>query len=395
MTPITQTPIARDPVTQPPMTRTPITQAQADARRVRREDYVSCTVAFIDCKTPGSHLKENYSIIGPGVTSSDDQVVNLPERHGFNIGAAAMPHGITNNLHIHFTAEVFIVQKGTWTFRWGSRGENEVTGRAGDIVSVPTWVFRGFTNAGEDDGWLFTVLGGDNTGGVIFHPEIIREAAEYGLYISADNRLIDASRGDPVPPEEGRIPPMPAEEVAALREVGRDEMMSRIVARADRDFRPGFVDRDLPGHGAEIAPVIGHGLTQNRDHAAPITNPHGFSAEWLRLAPGASVGPFALDEKMVLLVHEGAMRVDYADGGGASVGLDAWDTYSVPEGAMRTLSNPGDAPCEALVVVAGDHRKRPAFAPEVLEAAREGGLALDAGGFVAKAALLPSYGRAG
>lgn len=373
----------------------PITQDQAQARHVSRDDYVSCTVAFIDCKKPGSHLKENYSIIGPGVTSSDEQIVNLPEKHGFNVGAAAMPNGITNNLHIHFTAEVFIVQRGEWTFRWGSKGENEVTGRAGDIVSVPTWIFRGFTNAGPDDGWLFTILGGDNTGGVIFHPDIIREAADHGLYISSENRLIDTSRGDAVPPETGRIPPMPDADVAELREVSRAEMMSRVVARADRDFRPAFVDLALPGGGAQIAPVIGFGMTQNRNHAAPITNPHGFSAEWMRLEPGQSVGPFALAEKMVLIVHDGGLRVDYADGGGASVDVGAWDTYSVPEGTFRTLTATGDTVCEVLVVISGDHRKRPVFAPEVLEAARAAGTGLDAGGFVAKTSLLPVYGRAG
>lgn len=372
-----------------------ITQDQAEARHVKRDDYVSCTVAFIDCKKPGSHLKENYSIIGPGVTSSAEQVINLPEAHGFNIGAAAMPHGITNNLHIHFTAEVFIVQRGEWTFRWGSKGENEVLGRAGDIVSVPTWIFRGFTNAGPDDGWLFTILGGDNTGGVIFHPDIIREAADYGLYISSENRLIDTSRGDAVPPEEDRIPPMPDSDVVALREVSRDEMMSRIVAKADRDFRPAFIDQGLRGGGAEIAPVIGHGITQNRDHAAPITNPHGFSVEWLRLRPGQSVGPFALDEKMVLIAHEGRFGVDFPDGGNTSVEVDAWDTFSVPGGVSRRITALGDAPVEILVVVAGDHRKRPAFAPDVIEAAKAAGLGLDAGGFVAKASLLPAYRWAG
>ena len=371
-----------------------MTQKDAEARHAKRDDYVSCTVAFIDCKKPGSHLKENYSIIGPGVTSSDDQVVNLPEAHGFNIGAAAMPNGITNNLHIHFTAEVFIVQKGEWTFRWGSNGENEVVGRASDIISVPTWIFRGFTNTGPDNGWLFTILGGDNTGGVIFHPEIIREAADFGLYISSDNRLIDTSQGDEVPPEEGRIPPMPDADVADLREVSREEMMSRIVTRDARDFRPAFIDQILPDGGAEIAPVIGYGITQNREHAAPITNPHGFSAEWLRLQPGQSVGPFTLNEKMVLIVHEGGARLDF-DGGDASVEVNEWDTYSVPGGVQRRLTGVGDVPVEILVVVSGDHRKRPVFAPEIITAAKEAGLGLDAGGFVAKASLLPVYGRAG
>lgn len=374
---------------------TTLSQSEADARRVRRSDYVSCTVAFIDCKKPGSHLKENYSIIGPGVTSSSDQVINLPEAHGFNIGAAAMPNGITNNLHIHFTAEVFIVQKGEWTFRWGSNGENEFVGRAGDIVSVPTWIFRGFTNTGPDDGWLFTVLGGDNTGGVIFHPDIIREAADYGLYISSENTLIDTSRGDPVPAPEDCIPPMPDAEVAALRDISHAEMRRRVVTEADRDFRPAFIDRDLPGCGAELAPVIGHGLTQNREHVAPITNPHGFSVDWLRLAPGHRVSPFTLDDKMVLIVRHGRMKLSFNDGADVAVTLEPWDTYSVPAGVLRSIAAVGDAAAEALVVVSGDHRKRPGFAPAVLAAAQDGGLGLDAGGFVAKAALLPLYRRAG
>lgn len=372
-----------------------ITQEFAETRHIKRSDYVSCTVAFIDCKKPGSDTKENYSIIGPGVTSSAEQVINLPEAHGFNIGAAAMPNGITNNLHVHFTAEVFIVQAGEWTFRWGSNGENEVTGHKGDIVSVPTWIFRGFTNAGPDDGWLFTILGGDNTGGVIFHPEIIREAADYGLYISSENKLIDTSRGDEVPPESGRIPPMPDEDVARLRTVSREEMMTRVVTAGARDFRPAFIDQGLAAGGAQIAPVIGLGMTQNRDHAAPISNAHGFSAEWLLIKPGQSVGPFATDEKMVLMMNEGQMQIDYADGGGASITVNAWDTYSVPAGAMRTFTAKGDTAVEALVVLSGDHRKRPTFAPEVLSAAKEAGLGLDANGFVAKAALLPRYGWAG
>ena len=373
---------------------TTLTIDDAKGRHVRRSDYVSCTVAFIDCRKPGSHLKENYSIIGPGVSSSADQVVNLPEPHGFNIGAAAMPNGITNNQHIHFTAEVFIVQRGEWIFRWGTQGEHEIRGTAGDIVSVPTWIFRGFTNAGPDDGWLFTILGGDVTGGVIFHPDIIREAADYGLYISNDNALIDTSRGDPVPDEAGRLPPMPDEDVARLKEVSPQEMRERVVTRDGRDFRPGFVDRALPGGGAEVAPVIGHGITQNRDHAAPITNPHGFSADWLRLAGGQRVGPFTLDEKMVLIVHEGRLRVILNEAADVAVEVDAWDTYSIPGGAVRSIEAIGEG-AEALVVVSGDQRKRPRFAREVLDAALEHDVALDAGGYVAKASLLPGHRRNG
>src|SRR5215218_10039884 len=108
-----------------------ITTDEAETRLIKRSDYVSCSVAFIDCKTPGSHMKENYSLIGPGVTSSPDQVVNLREPHGFNIGAAAMPNGITNNLHIHFPARGFPWFKGEGKVRRGTNGEEGEIRRKG------------------------------------------------------------------------------------------------------------------------------------------------------------------------------------------------------------------------------------------------------------------------
>jgi mannose-6-phosphate isomerase-like protein (cupin superfamily) len=368
-----------------------LTQEQAESRRVKRSDYTSCSVAFIDCKKPGSHLKENYAIIGPGVSSANDQFVNLPEAHGFNVGAAGMPNGITNNLHIHFTAEVFIVQKGSWTFRWGSNGEHSFEAQEGDVLSVPTWIFRGFTNTGSDDGWIFTMLGGDNTGGVIFHPDIITEAAEYGLYISKENMLIDTSQGDPLPVEGETIPPMRAEDLAALREISPEEMGERIVANADRDFRPAFIDANLPGCGAELAPILGYGITQNRDHAPKITNPHTFSMEWLRIQPGQKVSSFILDEKMVMIMRKGAMRLHLNEGGDVTLDLNAWETYSVPDGVVRSFECLGDEATEILVAVTGDHRKWPRFQPAVIEAARQNGMALDAGGYAAKASLLPNY----
>ncbi|UYM24835.1 hypothetical protein NQP46_20520 [Streptomyces albus] len=121
-----------------------VSTAELGQRTVRRSDFVSCNQAFIDCRTPGSDRKENYAMIGPGVSQSSGQFVNLRLPHGYNIGAAAMPHGITNNLHLHYTAEVFVCTAGEYLLRWGADGtEGELLLKAGDIASVPTWIFRG------------------------------------------------------------------------------------------------------------------------------------------------------------------------------------------------------------------------------------------------------------
>lgn len=367
---------------------------EAARRLIRKSDTVSCSVAFIDCKTPGSHLKENYALIGPGVTSSTDQVINLREPHGFNIGAAAMPNGITNNLHVHFTAEVFMCFRGTWTFRWGPHGDDgEYVGSAGDIVSVPTWIYRGFTNVGPDDGWLFTCLGGDNTGGIIWHPSILKGAAQHGLYLRKDNVLVDTSTGAPKPPDEDLIEPMPDAEIAKLRRWTPEEMRRRVVTVADRVYsRHALLDACLPGHASEIAPVIGHGISQDRDQQPPIVNPHGFSMEWLRLPPGQSVSSFRIPQKQVLIVHGGAVEITLNRGPDeVRLELGAWDTYSVPGSVWRSIANHADIPAEILVITSGDERKRPEWAPEVLDAAAAQGLALDANGYVAPVRLLPDY----
>jgi hypothetical protein len=182
---------------------------------------------------------------------------------------------------------------------------------------------------------------------------------------------------------------MPAEEVAKLRDISPKAMRQRVVAKAERDFRNAFID----GGGAELAPVIGHGMTQNREHSAPITNPHGFSVEWLRLGAGQSVSPFTLSEKMVLILRKGSMRLLLNDGGTVVVDLQEWETYSVPAGVVRAIETIGDGTAEALVVVSGDQRKFPQFSDQVLQTAKSQGLSLDAGGYIATASLLPHYHR--
>ena len=51
-------------------------------RIVRYADLVPCFDAFIDTRTPGSDKKENFTIIGPGVSENPNQHVHIAEPHG-------------------------------------------------------------------------------------------------------------------------------------------------------------------------------------------------------------------------------------------------------------------------------------------------------------------------
>lgn len=367
-----------------------IEQNEANSRLIKQSQYVACTEAFLDCRIPGSVPKSNYSLIGPGVTQNKSQVINLKEPHGFNIGAAAMPNGVTNNLHVHFTAEVFMCTRGEWLFRWGPKGEQGTyLAKAGDIVSIPTWIFRGFTNAGDDNGWLFTCLGGDNTGGVIWSPDIMRAANESGLYLSEKNELIDVAKGQSLADGEQFIAPFPQDAIDELRIVSPDEMATRISTHENRQFSErAFLDFSLEGHGCSLASVIGYGLTQDRNQHPPITNPHGFSLEFLKIAPGKSLGSFKIKEKMVIINVKGQLDIEYNQGQpSVSVTMGEEDTCSIPGDVWRKFVNNGSVTVEAIVIISGDSRKHPEFCDEVVTQAENNGWLLDANRYLVKKGL--------
>ena len=80
-----------------------------ESRLVRYGELIPCKTAFIDTHTPGSNQKENFTIIGSGVSENPEQHVHINIPHGFNIGAAGQPPKCNNSLHSHRTAEVFFV----------------------------------------------------------------------------------------------------------------------------------------------------------------------------------------------------------------------------------------------------------------------------------------------
>ena len=379
-----------------------MTPQELQRRHIRRSQYVSCDDAFIDVRLPGSKPKENYSIIGPGVTQNASQVINLREPHGFNIGAAGMAPGITNNLHLHFTAEVFVVCEGRFTLRWGVTGdEGELPLEEGDVLCMPPWMFRGFSNTGTRHGFLMTVLGGDDTGGIIWSPDVLRQARATGLWLGRDNQMIEVPSGAPEPDAARLLPPMPEDEVARLRCWAPSELAARGITLAQRDFRCATLDSALDGHGWEIAPVIGWGLTQHRDHCPAVSDPQGFSVEWLRLPPGQRTAPFVLDETAVLVHARGPLAVDFVGDGANSHGngkdsshamraeLGPWDTLSLPAGVVRQFINTGAEDAEALLVVRGDAPKPPRWATDVAAQAAALDVTLDAGGRLARRSLLP------
>jgi hypothetical protein len=193
-----------------------------------------------------------------------------------------------------------------------------------------------------------------------------------------------------VPAENQLLPLMPAAEVSALRRWSAPELMARCVKPAQRNFRNATLDAILPGHGWQLAPVIGWGLSQHRDHRPAVTDPQGFSVEWVRVPAGGRSAPFELDETAVLVHAQGPLQVAFNRGAQQlHTTLGAWDTLSLPGGCVRQFINVGQQEALALLVVHGDARKTPRFEASVHAAALALDVTLDAGGRLARHSLLP------
>ena len=303
------------------------------ARLVRYSELRPCTNAFVDTRSPGSDQKENFTIIGPGVAENPHQYVHIREPHGFNIGAARQPPRCTNSLHSHNSEEVFIVQQGTWRFFWGEHGDaGNVVLNPGDTISIPIHVFRGFENIGEDIGFMFAVLGGDDPGRVHWAPHVIKRARDFGLILLDDGSLVDTTLGESVPEHATIVAPSTREQIAYIREPTVEEMTGNVVRHASSVT---YASSALMTRGVREAAVIGVGGAVDGFLSAPITRPHGFSLRHLALDAGSRTQMRVRNGTEVLLVHRG--RVTWRNDRGESVELEPADTFTVPRGMARQI----------------------------------------------------------
>ncbi|MEX1214948.1 cupin domain-containing protein [Saccharospirillum sp.] len=295
-----------------------VTQVEMESRTVRYGELQPCRSAFIDAHTPGSDQKENFTIIGGGVSESADQHVHITETPGFNIGAAGQPPHCRNSLHTHRTAEVFFVLKGRWRFFWGRWGDaGEVVLEEGDVFNIPTGIFRGFENIGTDYGMIMAILGGDDAGGgVVWAPQVITDAKDYGLILGDDGKLYDQEKGQTLPAGVSPMPLLTEAELKQIPEPAASAVVPNFVARY-RDMMA-MADR------APLKVIADDGLLKDRP---------GFELEFINRT-SSNESPIESDRHTVLMVMRGHWTVSWADG---RITLAPGDTCAVPPGLSHRL----------------------------------------------------------
>ena len=294
-------------------------------RLVRYGELIPCKTAFIDTHTPGSDQKENFTIIGSGVSENPEQYVHISIPHGFNIGAAGQPPKCNNSLHSHRTAEVFFVLSGRWRFFWGRYGNaGEVILEKGDIFNIPTGIFRGFENIGETYGMLMAILGGDDAGGgVIWAPEVLSEAKKHGLILSEKGKIYDTLKDQQIPNDENEMIPLKDDELKNFPEYTTSEVVPYYVARY----------LDLYSLSSETScKVIGE--------KGKIYDKPGFEVEFISDKSKNNYGIYTKD--VVFMPVDGYWRIKSEM---FDIILNPGDTFSLPKNNKYTLepTKPGIA----------------------------------------------------
>lgn len=326
-------------------------------RLVRYDDLRPCYTAFIDTRSPGSDKKENFTVIGPGVAENPDQHVHISLAHGFNIGGARQPPGCLNSQHSHLTNEVFVVHSGTWAFRSGvDASDGEVILTAGDVISLPTDVFRGFENVGDDIGYLYAILGEDDPGRVLWAPQVFDLAKDHGLVLMEDGSLVDVQAGEVMPMGIAPMPKTSTEQVGEHRVVDSEALKSITIVKDNFGWSG---DTALSRFdGVEEASLLGPACESEGIQAGPLSWPHGFVLRALRLSPGAEIPAHRRSEEEVIFVQQGACRIKVD---GKILDLGPGDTFSTPIGSFRSIINMGAANCVLYVTRRHDQPAAPEF----------------------------------
>lgn len=323
------------------------------ANLVRYAELLPGKSAFIDARTPGSHLKENYCIIGAGVAENPKQPVHIRDTKGFNVGGAGQPPGIKNSLHSHTTAEIFIIFRGEFRLYWGADGATEAVLKPGDMISIPINCFRGFEVVGAEYGFLFSFLGGDDSGGgVTWHPNVIREAESHGLVLLENGKLIDTVAGHAVPNGVNKMPLLTPAQMGSFDDYSVEEMLEH-VALADhyRATQQPFAEGDFIQYN-----LCG---SANNDYDFQIKSEDGLCVFAYRMKLGQSVPTMQRPEPEVLINLSGDTLVTLRQGSCTrQILMTKGDTLNLPQNVAYQLQ------CvrgESLVysAVAGNNPTRP------------------------------------
>ncbi|GIT07835.1 MAG: hypothetical protein CM1200mP30_14650 [Pseudomonadota bacterium] len=108
-----------------------------------------------------------------------------------------------------------MVHEGTFEIYWGLNGENKKIISEGDVVSIRLIVSGDLKMLGTNRIYV-PILGGDDTGGVEWTPQVFEAAEEHGLVLLEDYGVWDTLK-QPVPEGSRRVMPMSQDQAESYK----------------------------------------------------------------------------------------------------------------------------------------------------------------------------------
>ena len=303
-------------------------------RIARFNELTPSTLPFVEGRIEGHKERKNYSIVGPGVAEDSQQSVKISKPHGYNLGAVSANPKNGSGLHSHTTAEVFLIYSGNWRFYWGADGRNEIILSKGDIISMPTNMFRGFENAGDEEGLIFVVLGNDDPGIITWVPNVLIKAKETGLALLDDNSLIDLKESE-IPPNRKLLEPITNEMLQKFDNYQINEI-EKFICRFKNQTNH---EIDLK-NGIKLIQIIGSNFSNNKyDHL--INHNTGFNLSILKAKKGL-IEDLIFDKPTILFSQKGTWKVKIEKD---EFNINSKDTFSLPLNTKVSISIDNNEEC--------------------------------------------------
>lgn len=303
-------------------------------RIARFNELTPSTLPFVEGRIEGHKERKNYSIVGPGVAEDSQQSVKISKPHGYNLGAVSANPKNGSGLHSHTTAEVFLIYSGNWRFYWGADGRNEIILSKGDIISMPTNMFRGFENAGDEEGLIFVVLGNDDPGIITWVPNVLIKAKETGLALLDDNSLVDLKESK-IPPNRKLLEPITNEMLQKFDNYQINEI-EKFICRFKNQTNH---EIDLK-NGIKLIQIIGSNFSDNKyDHL--INHNTGFNLSILKAKKGL-IEDLIFDKPTILFSQKGTWKVKIEKD---EFNINSKDTFSLPLNTKVSISIDNNEEC--------------------------------------------------
>ena len=296
-------------------------------RIAKFNELTPSTLPFVEGRLEGHKERKNYSIVGPGVAEDSEQSVKISKAHGYNLGAVSANPKNGSGLHSHTTAEVFLIYSGKWRFYWGEDGKNEIILGKGDIISMPTNMFRGFKNAGDEEGLIFVVLGNDDPGIITWIPKVLISAKETGLALLDDNSLIDLKKNK-IPTGKKLLEPISNDQLQKFDNYSLNEI-EKFICRFDNQSK---FQNDLD-NGIKLIQIIGNQFC-NQSYNPLIDQNTGFNLSILKSKNG-QIKDLIFTKPTIMFSQKGLWKIKIEND---VFEINSKDTFSAPLNTKLSIS---------------------------------------------------------